>query len=60
MFLSDRELSFHLISIGIKRNKLKSFMDLDIAPDEHVFRAVAMSAIVSQQSLSHDDAPITF
>jgi hypothetical protein len=35
--LSDCELSFHLKPIGVKRDKLKSFMDLDIVPKRAYF-----------------------
>lgn len=46
--MSDRELSFHLKLIGVKKYKLKLFIDLDIVPNGLVFRMVARSSIVSQ------------
>lgn len=36
--LPDYELSFYLKVIGVKEDKLKSFMDLVIAPNMPVFR----------------------
>jgi hypothetical protein len=40
-YLSDGELLYsHLKSIGVKRDKLKFFMDLDNAPDGLVFKGI--------------------
>jgi hypothetical protein len=45
--VSDHELSFHLKLIGVKEDKLMSFMDLDAMPNGTIFRAVTGSGIMS-------------
>jgi hypothetical protein len=57
--LSDIELLFYIKSIGVKGDKFKFFINLGIAPNMLVFRAVAIRGIVSKQSLPHDDASVT-
>jgi hypothetical protein len=45
------ELPLHLKLISVNRDKVKSFMDFDITPNEPVFRAIARSGIVSHISI---------
>ena len=57
----DRELC-HFISkpFGDEEDTLKSFMVFDITPCGPIFRVVVGSQImVPQQSLSHNDTPVT-
>lgn len=52
-------MPFHVKLIVVKGDKLKSFMDLNIASNGLGFRVVARSCVVSQQSLLYDNAPAT-
>ena len=59
--LSDRKLCHSTSkSIGDEDDTLKSFMVFNITPRESVFRVIVGSQIVvSQQSLPHNDTPVT-
>jgi len=59
--LSDRDMChFTLKLISDEEDTLKSFMAFDITPREPIFRVVVESQIVvSQQSLPHNDTPVT-
>jgi hypothetical protein len=48
-YVFSRELSFHLKLIGVKGDKPKSFIDLEIMLNGSIFRVVVGSNIVSQQ-----------
>ena len=59
--LLDRKLSFYLKSIGVKRDKLKYFIDFDIMPKSLVLKWLQRVTLCpnSQQYLPHDKTPAT-